>query len=177
VLALSIPVLAPSLGSVVFPRIFYGELVPLFPVAWCKYFIPNNNHCQDSNYYVIIKSLNFGIFMQSWSKKTLLIFWQHAWRYKWQVILIVLGILFVEGMQIYIPLVYRDLFNLLAAPKGGQVVSQATKLIVIILALNLLRIVLWRVHNFINNYFQPRVMADLTNTCYQYLQKHSYSFF
>ncbi len=115
--------------------------------------------------------------MQSWSKKTLLIFWQHAWRYKWQVILIVLGILFVEGMQIYIPLVYRDLFNLLAAPKGGQVVSQATKLIVIILALNLLRIVLWRVHNFINNYFQPRVMADLTNTCYQYLQKHSYSFF
>lgn len=35
----------------------------------------------------------------------------------------------------------------------------------------------WRVATFFNNFFQPRVMADLINTCFDYLQGHSYGFF
>ncbi|MBI5530386.1 MAG: ABC transporter ATP-binding protein [Candidatus Doudnabacteria bacterium] len=115
--------------------------------------------------------------MKSHTKQTIKIFWQHAWRYKWQVVVIILGILLVEGMQTYTPLVYRELFNLLAGPKTDSIYRQGIRLIVIILVLNFARIILWRLHNFTNNFFQPRVMADLTNTCYKYLQKHSSSFF
>ncbi len=115
--------------------------------------------------------------MQYQTKQTLKTFWQHAWRYKWQTVVIIGGIFVVEGLQTYTPLFYRDLFNLLAGGRTEQIFNQAVKIILIILALNLGRIILWRIHNFTNNYFQPRVMADLTNTCYQYLQKHSYNFF
>ena len=34
-----------------------------------------------------------------------------------------------------------------------------------------------RSFNFVNNWFQPRVMADLNNTCFRYLHKHSTAFF
>ncbi|MEK7161807.1 MAG: ABC transporter transmembrane domain-containing protein, partial [Patescibacteria group bacterium] len=115
--------------------------------------------------------------MQYQTKKTLKTFWQHAWRYKWQTVVIIGGIFVVEGLQTYTQLFYRDLFNLLAGGRTEQIFNQAVKIILIILALNLFRIILWRIHNFTNNYLQPRVMADLTNSCYQYLQKHSYNFF
>jgi ATP-binding cassette subfamily B protein len=47
----------------------------------------------------------------------------------------------------------------------------------IVFALNISRVLIWRLQNFTNNFFQPRVMADLVNSCYQYLQEHSYTFF
>jgi ATP-binding cassette subfamily B protein len=115
--------------------------------------------------------------MKSTTSKTLKIFWQHAWKYKYKVLLLSMGIILVELLQIYTPLLYRDLFNLLGGNTGAQTFGAVKNLIYLILILNLLRIALWRVHNFLNNYFQPAVMADLTNSCYQYLQKHSMDFF
>lgn len=115
--------------------------------------------------------------MTTLTKQTLKIFWQHAWRYKAAVISILTGILVVESLQTYTPIVYRNIFNLLASGRSDTNLREAVKLLIIITLLNGGRILLWRIHNFINNFFQPRVMADLTNSCYRYLQKHSYGFF
>lgn len=89
----------------------------------------------------------------------------------------VLGIIAVEFVQTYTPILYRNLINLISADTSSAVVAPAVRIILIILALNFIRTVLWRLVNFVNNYFESRVMSDLTNTCYGYLQDHSYGFF
>lgn len=119
-----------------------------------------------------IKTLN-----KTLTAKTLSIFWQHAKKYPLHVAILILGILAVESLQTYTPLVYKNLINLLANHPTEIVFKNAIRLVAYIFILNGVRIVLWRLVTFVNNYFQPRVMANLTNSCYQYLQKHSYTFF
>lgn len=111
------------------------------------------------------------------TKQTLKIFWQHGQTYGWQAIFLFVGMLFVALIQSYTPLVYRDLINLLAGGPTESVVKGALWLVATILLLNTARLSVWRTVDFVNNRFQPRVMADVTNSCYQYLQKHSYTFF
>ena len=84
-----------------------------------------------------------------------------------------LGILVATGFVTYIPLLYRDLLNMLTNPALKSDISPAVSLVIVILFMNFLKVTLWRAANFVNNYFQPKVMSDLTNTCYQYLQKHN----
>ena len=73
-------------------------------------------------------------------------------------------------------LFYRKLIDLLANPPGN-VMNAAVGLLVIIAALEAGSLLLRRSRDFLNNYFQPRVQADLLQTCYEYLQKHSIGFF
>ncbi|RJQ29940.1 ABC transporter ATP-binding protein [Candidatus Parcubacteria bacterium] len=111
------------------------------------------------------------------TKETLGIFWSHSKRYPWQVGVLLSGILILTLLQTYIPLLYRDLVNILSIGASSETASRALDVVFIILGVNLLRVVLWRSSNFANNYFQSRVMSDLTNSCYRYLQQHSQSFF
>ena len=115
--------------------------------------------------------------MRSLTRKTLYVFWQHAARYPWQVAVLLAGVMTLTAFQTYIPLVYRDLLNLLASGSPAEVFKPAVGLVVFILILNFVKVTSWRGVNFVNNHFQPKVMSDLLNTCYEYLQKHSASFF
>lgn len=115
--------------------------------------------------------------MQSLTKETLKIFWQHTKKYPWQAAGVFVGILVATAFVTYIPLLYRDLLNMLTEPAVKTDITPAIHLVVFILVMNFLKVALWRAANFVNNYFQPKVMSDLTSTCYQYLQKHSYNFF
>ena len=115
--------------------------------------------------------------MYQLTKKTLEIFWRHSKKYSWRVTIILACILIFTILQAYIPLLYRDLIDSLATPAANRNIDQALRIVVLILVVNVIRVTIFRVINFVNNYFQPRVMADLMNTCYQYLQKHSYGFF
>ncbi len=113
----------------------------------------------------------------SQTKKTLSIFWKHAMKYRGRAAFILGSLILVTGLQTYTTTIYRDLINMLTEGKVINDLAPAFWLIVLIFSINMFRQLLWRVTNFVNNYFQPKVMADLTNTCYQYLQKHSYGFF
>jgi ATP-binding cassette, subfamily B, bacterial len=115
--------------------------------------------------------------MKSLTKQTLKIFWQHSKKYPWQLAILAGGIVIVTAMQTYMPLLYRDIINIITSGKSPAVLEQALSLVVLIFIINLVRIGLWRLVNFVNNYFQPKVMGELLNTCYEHLQKHSYSFF
>jgi ATP-binding cassette subfamily B protein len=115
--------------------------------------------------------------MQYLTRQTTGIFWRHAKKYRWQVIAIIAGILFVPFLQTYIPLKYRDLLNLLAQPNEPGVFAQVLNLLVFILILNLISIAIRRLFNLLTNYFEPAVMRDLMNSCYVYLQQHSFGFF
>ena len=109
--------------------------------------------------------------------KTLGIFWAHSKKYGWQMAAVFSGVIVHSVLILYSPLLYRDVVNIISKGISSETVGQALRLIIIIFALNLFRATSYRVSGFVENYFFARVMNDLTNTCYQYLQKHSIGFF
>ena len=115
--------------------------------------------------------------MRSLTRKTIKIFWRHAKRYTWMPYVIFFGMAGVTLMRNIPPLLYRRVIDLLASAPVPNAVKTAIGLITLAFTLNIIRIIVWRGLNFINNFFQARVMADLMQTCYEHLQKHSIGFF
>ncbi len=114
--------------------------------------------------------------MKSLTSQTLRIFWEHAKRYPWHVLVIVLGVLGHTVLQNYAPILYKKLIDL-AAGQNKPPVEALVNIVKTIFLVAFARIVVARIFQFTNNFFQPRVMADLSQTCFNYLQKHSYDFF
>ncbi len=82
--------------------------------------------------------------------------------------------------DVSIPLFYKRFFDLLAGASGAAADSVARDLIrilVIILALDGVQWLFWRVSRLVNNRFSALVMADITNTSFEYLHRHSHRFF
>ncbi|MFH0923113.1 MAG: ABC transporter ATP-binding protein [Candidatus Falkowbacteria bacterium] len=116
--------------------------------------------------------------MKNASKQTFKIFWRHSANYKRLVFLILGALIAGAVLGVIIPLFYGEFFNQLAG--GGDAKDIAADLITIllyILGLNFLQWAFWRVISFGMIYFQPRVMANLANTCFDHLHHHSYRFF
>lgn len=77
------------------------------------------------------------------------------------------------------PIYYKKFFNVLTGEGGvsGDASSALVRVLLSIVALNLAGWIFSRVSHFANNYFQPRVKADLFEYAYEYLQRHAYGFF
>lgn len=114
--------------------------------------------------------------MKSQTKQTLKIYWQHAIRYPWLGFFILVMVVLGATNEIFKPFLYKKLFDLLAL-QNTSLAPQMIQVVVWILFLSIFYTLLWRGIGFSINYFQPRVMSDLLNTCYKYLQNHSYSYF
>jgi len=115
--------------------------------------------------------------MQYLTKQTTRIFWDHAKKYRWHLSLVLFGIFFVPFLQAYIPILYRNLLNILSKGNTPGVFDAAMHLVLVILIWNAVSVVFRRTFNPVTNYFEPAVMRDLMNSCYSYLQKHSFGFF
>ncbi len=92
------------------------------------------------------------------------------------MIAIVVGLLVTNIGEVYKPLLYKRFFDLL----GGSAPGTLHALLVVVAYVLIINCILWvfyRILEFSNNFYQPRVMTDLLNTCYEYLQKHSVGFF
>lgn len=114
--------------------------------------------------------------MQKLTRETLKIFWQHAKRYKGAMVALVVGLLIVTAINVGRPFIYRELFNTMIGD-GTNKLPELYRLVVYIFAFGLVGQFTWRIMGHINAFFQPRVMSDLLNTCYEYLAKHSIGFF
>ncbi|OGH90757.1 MAG: hypothetical protein A2479_00655, partial [Candidatus Magasanikbacteria bacterium RIFOXYC2_FULL_39_8] len=108
------------------------------------------------------------------TKLTFKIFWQHASRYKLAMFVLSTTIIMAGSLAIIEPLFYKKFFDVLVAGGSREVL---VSLLGTILTLYLIEWALWRIAGFINSYFQTRVMGDLSITCFNYLHKHSFSFF
>ncbi len=118
--------------------------------------------------------------MELVTHQTYALFWQHARRYPGQVALQVALTVAVILVETAAPLFYQWFFDLLAGARPdptGATVAALTRPIFAILLLASLAWLLWRVVILVNNHFQPRVIADLANTCFQNLHDHAYGFF
>ncbi len=109
--------------------------------------------------------------------KTLGIFWRASMKYPWQVTTILSGLVLRTVMVDYAPLLYGQLINILASGRTDSALKAGLGLVAVLLVLNMARTLVWRATNFVNNNFQPKVMSDLLNMCYEYLQQHSARFF
>jgi len=108
------------------------------------------------------------------TKETFSIFWQHARRYPGLILLLLIALVGATTAEVFWPLFYKELFNLAAnhAPAASLAFVVLKILIAAVISWSF-----WRLATFTNNIFQPSVMRDLLNTCFNYLHKHSYNFF
>lgn len=113
--------------------------------------------------------------MQKITRQTLGLFWKHAMKYKWSAFVISFGVVLTVATDMARPFLIRELFNTLAL--GNDYADKVFRIILYIVGLTILHNLIWRSVGFVNNYFQPRVMSDIMNTCYRYLHKHSNNFF
>ena len=112
------------------------------------------------------------------TKLTFKIFWQHTRKYKISGLVLFTSLILASIANLLVPLLYKDFFDILSS--GGGVEGKAQQLISIVL--NILLIysgawVFWRMAEFFNVHFQTKIMADLADTCFAYIHKHSFSYF
>ncbi|MCG2690387.1 hypothetical protein L6252_03885, partial [Candidatus Parcubacteria bacterium] len=112
--------------------------------------------------------------MQSKTKKTLKYFLKASLQYKRSGLLMVLSVILASALGVIVPLFFKSFFDGLA---NGQTQSQLVRTLIYIVAFNLAAWAFWRVAFFSIVEFQTKVIRDLTNQCFEYLHKHSHSFF
>lgn len=112
------------------------------------------------------------------TRLTLKFFFIHAWKYKFTGLVLFVSIILATALSRYIPILYKDFFDILANP--GVVedkIPLLLKIIIYVLLIDLVSWLFWRFATFFNSYFQTKTMADLAITCFKYLHLHSFAFF
>lgn len=116
--------------------------------------------------------------MKDNTKKTLKYYWQNVRNHKGSGLIIVIGVVVANVLNSIIPLFFKNFFNLLSSSQSREVI--VVGLLKILLAIGILELIRWfcyRVISFANNFFESKIMADLSNQCFAYLHKHSFSYF
>lgn len=103
-------------------------------------------------------------------------FWEVAKRYKASFFTIVISVIFASILDVYIPLQYLKLWNVLSI-NDFTLISAAKSIIVLILIFNLIRFIIRRFTGFAIAYFEASAMAGLREQAFSYMIGHSHSFF
>lgn len=109
-------------------------------------------------------------------KVALKYFWEVVRNFKGTLFVVTVSTVFLSLIEVYIPLQYLKLWNILSA-NDFDLVLAAKKVIVFVLLLNVLSWVSRRIAGFSVSYFESSVMAGLRKQAFSYLIKHSHSFF
>ncbi|OGZ97725.1 MAG: hypothetical protein A3J10_00720 [Candidatus Sungbacteria bacterium RIFCSPLOWO2_02_FULL_54_10] len=116
--------------------------------------------------------------MKAVTRETYKIFWRHARVYRGMLAVMFLSLIAVTAIEAVIPFFYKRFFDVLSASQPGTAAAgRLTWIAVQILGLWWLAWLAFRIIFFLNGFFQPRVMADIANSCFDYLQRHSLGFF
>lgn len=109
-------------------------------------------------------------------KLVLKYYWQVIRHYKVSFFAVALITIASSALDIYIPLQYLKLWNVLST-NNFSVVTSAQHIILFILVLNIFGWIFRRVAGFCLAYFESSVMAGLRNQAFSTMINHSYSFF
>jgi ATP-binding cassette subfamily B protein len=109
-------------------------------------------------------------------KLVLKYFWQIVRHYKTSFFTVVISTIVASILDVYIPLKYLNLWNVLSS-NNFNVVFAARLIIILVLILNLARWLIRRISGFSLSYFESRVMAGLREQGFSYMIGHSHSFF
>ncbi|MEK7680603.1 MAG: ABC transporter ATP-binding protein [Patescibacteria group bacterium] len=111
--------------------------------------------------------------MQNNTKATLKIYWQHLGNYKISAFVIFVTVVAASILNAIVPIYFKQFFNLLNQSQTAGLMN----VLFMVAALELLQWVFWRINTFTTSYFESNIIADITNSCFKYLHKHSFSFF
>ncbi len=114
--------------------------------------------------------------MQTLTKQTLKIYWQHARKYKIHAFGIFVFLLLHSAAESSGPFLYKQFINHLTTYDFSRY-SKLLGILGLIVGARLIRSYAFRAKDYIQNYFETRIMADLNNTCFKYLHQNSYGFF
>ena len=109
-------------------------------------------------------------------KLVLKYFWQVIKRYKTSFFTVVSATVVASVLDVYIPLKYLNLWNVLSA-NNFTVVSAARSIIILVLILNLVRWGIRRLSGFSLASFEAKTMAGLREQGFTCMINHSHSFF
>lgn len=103
-------------------------------------------------------------------------FWQVVKHYKVSFFIVVIFTIIACLFDIYIPLQYLKLWNVLSA-NDFTLVGSAKSIILLILYLNIIRWVIRRTSRYVHVYFEAEVIKGLRAQAFSYMIGHSHSFF
>lgn len=103
-------------------------------------------------------------------------FWQVMRNFKIPFFTIIIGSIITASLDIYIPLQFLKLWNVLSS-NNFDFVLNARHIILVIFLLGLVRWGVRRIVGFCNSFFQSSVMAGLREQAFSYMIGHSHSFF
>ena len=103
-------------------------------------------------------------------------FWQEIKHYKVSFFSVIFLTSAACVLDIYIPLQYLKLWNVLSA-NNFTLINIAKSVIILILCLNLIRWAMRRINGFLNVYFEAGVLEGLRNQAFSHMIGESHSFF
>ncbi len=116
--------------------------------------------------------------MKPVTRDTFKLYFKHSMAHRRSLFLVLAGIIGGVTVSTVIPYFYKLLFDALAKDGGRTALGhELVRIILVVFALHGVEWIFWRVATFATNRYQPGVMADLSNTSFEYLHGHSVSFF
>ena len=113
------------------------------------------------------------------TKQTLKIYLQHLKRYKFSSTVVVLSMIGVSVANTVVPLYFKKFFDILIITDTSkpELVTMLIHILFIIFFFEMLQWFFYRISTFFSASFQSRAIADISNSCFNYLHLHSYSYF
>ena len=103
-------------------------------------------------------------------------FWQVIKHYKVSFFVVILSTIIFSSLDVYIPLQYLKLWNVLSV-NNFSLVNIARSIVILILILKFSGWVIRRISGFCLAYFEASVMAGLREQAFSYMIEHSNTFF
>lgn len=117
--------------------------------------------------------------MKTQTKQTISIYWRHTKPYWGMLTALIISIILSSVSSAIVPIYFKHFFD--ALNSGGVsrevVASLLFQALFGIATWEVLKWFFWRVANVINAIFQTKVMADIANSSFSYLHKHSLAYF
>ena len=105
-------------------------------------------------------------------------FWNGIKPQKWFLFILLGAIVLGNIATIISPLFYKQFFDVVASTTNKSAVTQKLLILILfVLAANAANWVFNRIATLANNYYEPKVMANLKQQSYDHMMLHSYTFF
>lgn len=118
--------------------------------------------------------------MHSRTQQTLRFFIRHLKPFKWLYTAMTVSMVCAVLLELTVPIVYKQIFDAVLGSNSiptPELVQQVFGFVLLILVIQILMNALFRFNEFSNNEYQPAVMRNILNECFEHLNRHSYRFF
>ena len=116
--------------------------------------------------------------MKNNTKNTLKYYFGAMKNHKITGIVLTITVIIGAAIDTLVPILSKNFFNVLY--DGGlkeEVLRNLMQILLIIALVKFVRWVFWRISSFTINFFESKSIVDLSRFCFDYLQKHSFSYF